>query len=80
MARKWAPDSWGGKPIRQVPEYPDESAMEAVEEQLRFHRALVRVAEGQAFLLQGGNSESPDQVFVQWATTGSGLPSISSLT
>ncbi len=68
MARKWAPDSWRGKPIRQVPEYPDQGAMEAVEKQLQrmptlvfagearnLKRQLGRVAEGQAFLLQGGD-------------------------
>ena len=68
MARKWAPDNWRGKPIRQVPEYPDTEAMEAVEKQLRrmpplvfagearnLKRQLGRVAEGQAFLLQGGD-------------------------
>lgn len=68
MARKWAPDNWRGKPIRQVPEYPDAEAMEAVEKQLRrmpplvfagearnLKRQLGRVAEGQAFLLQGGD-------------------------
>jgi len=68
MAKKWAPDSWRGKPIRQVPEYPDAAAMEAVEKQLRrmpplvfagearnLKRQLGRVAEGQAFVLQGGD-------------------------
>ena len=68
MAKKWAPDNWRGKPIRQVPEYPDAGAMEAVEKQLRRMPPLVfagearnlkhqlsRVAEGQAFMLQGGD-------------------------
>ena len=68
MAKKWAPDNWRGKPIRQVPEYPDAGAMEAVEKQLRrmpplvfagearnLKRQLGRVAEGQAFMLQGGD-------------------------
>ena len=69
MARKkWAPDSWRSKPIRQVPEYPDPGAIEAVEERLRrmpplvfagearrLKKALGRVAEGKAFLLQGGD-------------------------
>ena len=68
MAKKWAPDSWRGKPIRQAPEYPDAEALEAVEKQLQrmpplvfagearnLKRQLGRVAEGQAFLLQGGD-------------------------
>ena len=68
MAKKWAPDTWRGKPIRQAPEYPDLGAMEAVEERLRrmpplvfagearnLKRQLGRVAEGSAFLLQGGD-------------------------
>ena len=66
--KKWAPDSWRAKPIRQVPEYPDPGAIEAVEERLRrspplvfagearsLKKALGRVAEGDAFLLQGGD-------------------------
>ena len=68
MAKKWAPDSWRGKPIRQVPDYPDAGALEAVEKQLQrmpplvfagearnLKRQLGRVADGQAFLLQGGD-------------------------
>ncbi|MCH7864865.1 MAG: 3-deoxy-7-phosphoheptulonate synthase class II [Proteobacteria bacterium] len=66
--KKWAPDSWRAKPIRQVPEYPDPGAIEAVEERLRrlpplvfagearnLKKALGRVAEGKAFVLQGGD-------------------------
>ncbi len=68
MAQKWTPDSWRSKPIRQVPEYPDQAALEAVERTLRNYpplvfagearrlkRALGSVAEGKAFLLQGGD-------------------------
>ncbi len=68
MAKKWAPSSWRGKPIRQVPDYPDQGALEAVEEKLgrtpplvfagearNLKRQLGRVAEGQAFLMQGGD-------------------------
>src|SRR5215467_3562841 len=66
--RKWSPDSWRGMPIRQVPEYPDQAALEAVEKTLRTYpplvfagearrlkRALGAVAEGRSFLLQGGD-------------------------
>lgn len=68
MARKWAPESWRDKPIQQVPDYPDPAALAAVEERLRAYPPLVfagearrlkahlaSVAEGKAFLLQGGD-------------------------
>ncbi|ANK83612.1 MAG: 3-deoxy-7-phosphoheptulonate synthase [Rhizobiales bacterium NRL2] len=69
MASKdWSPKSWRDKPIRQVPEYDDPAALEAVEGQLsRFpplvfaeearslKARLAEVAEGRAFLLQGGD-------------------------
>ena len=68
MAQKWTPDSWRSMPIRQVPEYPDQAALEAVEKTLRNYpplvfagearrlkRALGSVAEGKSFLLQGGD-------------------------
>jgi 3-deoxy-7-phosphoheptulonate synthase len=68
MAQKWTPDSWRGMPIRQVPEYPDEQALDAVERTLRNYpplvfagearrlkRALAAVVEGRSFLLQGGD-------------------------
>ena len=68
MSAKWAPESWRGKPIRQVPDYPDQAALEAVEATLanspplvfagearRLKEQLGRVADGQAFLLQGGD-------------------------
>jgi 3-deoxy-7-phosphoheptulonate synthase len=68
MATKWRPDSWRGMPIKQVPDYPDEQALAAVEETLRnfpplvfagearrLKAALRDVADGKAFLLQGGD-------------------------
>ncbi len=64
----WTPDSWRGKPILQVPAYPDPAKLEAAEAQLRKFPPLVfagearelkhqlgDVAEGRAFLLQGGD-------------------------
>jgi 3-deoxy-7-phosphoheptulonate synthase len=64
----WSPQSWREKPIRQVPEYPDPAGLMAVERQLRTYPPLVfagearnlssnlaAVAEGKAFLLQGGD-------------------------
>ncbi len=68
MVAPWSPDSWRSKPIVQVPEYPDKSALAAVEAKLekfpplvfageadKLKRALADVAEGNAFLLQGGD-------------------------
>ncbi len=68
MPQLWSPSSWRGKPIRQVPEYPDTAALAAVETRLKTHPPLVfagearnltaglaQVAEGKAFLLQGGD-------------------------
>ncbi len=68
MTAKWAPDSWRAKPISQVPDYPDPARLEAVEKRLRGYPPLVfagearnltaalgNVAEGKAFLLQGGD-------------------------
>ncbi len=68
MAQPWSPSSWRGKPIRQVPDYPDPAALSAVETRLKTHPPLVfagearslkaslaQVAAGKAFLLQGGD-------------------------
>ena len=69
---KWQPDSWRTRPIRQVPQYPDKAALDAVEAQIKTFPPLVfagevrnltkhlgEVSEGRAFLLQGGDcSES----------------------
>ena len=70
--QKWSPNSWRDKPIRQVPDYPDKEALKHVEGRLAGFPPLVfagearalldglgLVAEGKAFLLQGGDcSES----------------------
>jgi len=68
VAQSWTPQSWRGKPARQMPEYPDSAALSAVEARLKTHPPLVfagearrlmqglaEVAEGKAFLLQGGD-------------------------
>ena len=68
MAKPWQLDSWRGKPILQAPEYPDQAALEEVERNLRNYPPLVfikevralkeklaDVAQGKAFLLQGGD-------------------------
>ena len=104
MTGKWSRESWRKKPIQQVPEYPDQAALTAAEKQLRGYPPLVfagearrlkaalgRVADGKAFLLQGGDcAESfaefhPDnirdmfRVLLQMAvvlTFGAGVPII----
>ena len=68
MVDRWTRDSWRSKPIVQVPEYPDQAALQAVEKQLASYPPLVfvgearnlkdllgRVASGEGFLLQGGD-------------------------
>src|SRR3546814_6923597 len=68
MATAWTPDSWRSKPIRQVPDYADKAVLQRVEKQLanfpplvfagearRLREQLGAVAEGKAFLLQGGD-------------------------
>jgi 3-deoxy-7-phosphoheptulonate synthase len=68
MTERWTPSSWRNKPVAQVPFYPDAAALEAVEAQLagfpplvfagearKLKRALGKVANGEQFLLQGGD-------------------------
>ncbi|KXF76977.1 phospho-2-dehydro-3-deoxyheptonate aldolase [Paramesorhizobium deserti] len=68
MTKNWTPQSWRGKPIKQVPFYPDAQALADVESRLRSYPPLVfagearkltrqlgEVADGRAFLLQGGD-------------------------
>jgi len=64
----WSRSSWREKPIKQQPIYPDITALEAVEAQLRNYpplvfagearnlkKSLADVCNGKAFLLQGGD-------------------------
>ncbi len=68
MSGKWAPETWRGKEARQMPVYPDAGEVTRVEATLADYPPLVfagearklkehlgRVAEGKAFLLQGGD-------------------------
>ena len=41
MSKRWTPDSWRGKPIVQVPDYPDPKALAEVEKQLATFPPLV---------------------------------------
>ncbi|MGL4405358.1 MAG: 3-deoxy-7-phosphoheptulonate synthase, partial [Notoacmeibacter sp.] len=65
---EWSPTSWRSKPIQQVPAFPDMKALADVEDRLRtwpplvfagearaLKKSLAAVAEGRAFLLQGGD-------------------------
>ena len=64
----WSPSSWRTKPVQQVPDYPDQAKLEATEQALskfpplvfaaeseRLKSRLGDVAQGKAFLLQGGD-------------------------
>lgn len=66
--KTWTPQSWRSHPVKQVPTYPDSKRVEEVEADLRRYPPLVfagearelkaelaSVAEGKAFLLQGGD-------------------------
>jgi 3-deoxy-7-phosphoheptulonate synthase len=68
MANEWTPASWRQHPAVQLPDYPDEAALRSVEQRLATYPPLVfageartllsqlgEVAEGLAFLLQGGD-------------------------
>ena len=64
----WTPDSWRDRPVMQAPAYPDAAALKAVEAEMagypplvfagearQLKRRLADVAQGKAFLLQGGD-------------------------
>ncbi|MEQ5775241.1 MULTISPECIES: class II 3-deoxy-7-phosphoheptulonate synthase [unclassified Thalassospira] len=68
MSKSWSTDSWRNLPVKQIPTYPDAQALKAVEQELGSYPPLVfagearalkeklgAVAEGKAFLLQGGD-------------------------
>ncbi|WP_036480650.1 class II 3-deoxy-7-phosphoheptulonate synthase [Nitratireductor basaltis] len=66
--KNWSPNSWRSKPILQVPSYPDQQALADVEARMatypplvfagearKLKRQLAAVANGEGFLLQGGD-------------------------
>jgi 3-deoxy-7-phosphoheptulonate synthase len=68
MSATWNPGSWRTKPVHQVPDYPDAAKLAVVEARLKSYPPLVfagearsltaalgDVAQGKAFLLQGGD-------------------------
>ena len=68
MAKDWTPSSWRAKPVMQMPDYPDPATLAETEKRLasfpplvfagearKLTRSLAEVADGRAFLLQGGD-------------------------
>ena len=68
MGKMWTKSDWRAKPRVQMPDYPDQAALHAVEVQLakmpplvfagearRLKADLAKAAKGEAFLLQGGD-------------------------
>ena len=68
MSERWTPESWREFPAAQLPVYPNQAELDEVEEQLKVFPPLVfagearqlrahlaDVAQGNAFLLQGGD-------------------------
>ena len=68
MTEKWTPQSWRNKPAKQLPAYPDEIALKDAEKTMaqmpplvfagearNLKKHLAEVAQGRAFLLQGGD-------------------------
>jgi 3-deoxy-7-phosphoheptulonate synthase len=66
--RNWTPSSWRNFTVKQQPQYPDQKHLQEVEDQLcnfpplvscdeieNLKKELAMVANGQAFLLQGGD-------------------------
>ena len=64
----WTPNSWRDLPVKQLPTYPDLTALQSIEAELKQQPPLVfageirslkadlaRVSRGEAFLLQGGD-------------------------
>lgn len=68
MTQTWSPSSWRDRPVLQMPTYEDQNALDAVEREMaglpplvfagearKLKKKLAAVANGQAFLLQGGD-------------------------
>lgn len=68
MAQNWTPASWRSKPALQIPTYPDKDLLDTTEKTLaqmpplvfagearNLQNQLANVAQGNAFLLQGGD-------------------------
>ncbi len=68
MTNNWTPQSWRGKPAKQIPVYADQAKLQDAEKRLaklpplvfagearRLKKKLAQVAAGEAFLFQGGD-------------------------
>ena len=68
MTAHWTPSGWRNLPVRQMPDYPARDELKDVEDRLHtcpplvfagearsLKQALARTAQGEAFLLQGGD-------------------------
>jgi 3-deoxy-7-phosphoheptulonate synthase len=81
QVKTWTPSTWRSRPIKQVPDYPDASALASVEARLKTYPPLVfagearnltaglgQVAEGKASLLQGipTTSATPSASSFRW--------------
>ena len=86
-AEGWYPASWRGRPARQMPAYADEAQLRSVETKLlaassvvaiddaaRLREAMVVLAKGRGFLLQGGDcAESFDDPVAEQVAGITGL-------
>ena len=45
MSERWTPESWRARPAQQIPDYPDQAALKAVEQQLAGFPPLVFAGE-----------------------------------
>lgn len=68
MTQPWSPSSWRTKPVKQMPDYTDLAALQRIESELaslpplvfagearNLQKSLAKAANGEAFLLQGGD-------------------------
>ena len=68
MAERWTPESWRGKPIVQVPQYPDAAKLAATEAKLASFPPLVFAGEARnlkkslARVAAGGSALDPEVV------------------
>ena len=86
-AEGWYPASWRGYPVRQMPAYPDQERLRAVEARLgnaapviaiedaaRLRETMAELAAGRGFLLQGGDcAESFDDPVAEQVSGIAGL-------
>jgi 3-deoxy-7-phosphoheptulonate synthase len=85
----WSPSSWGGRPARQMPEWPDEAAVAEIKRTLhalpplvfagearQVRAALGEVAAGRAFLLQAGDCAESFHDYGRLTDTGAAYSAV----